>query len=124
MIQLLSARQTAPVPDSWRGSWVTTTQKMIWTSTQGGPIWLLTEPAPQRPLFTLAPSHRKHWIWDCKRLCLKSRKSSLERVSTVRGSGWVNHPYAVINSKYRNLIIDPSATADGTDPLQARRPDS
>jgi len=38
----------------------------------------------------------------------------LDTVSTVRGSGWVGS-----RSKYRILRTDPSATADGTDCVQA-----
>jgi len=44
----------------------------------------------------------------------------LDRVSTVRGSGWVQ-PNTQNHLDNRMLIVDPSATADGTDPIQVQR---
>ena len=50
-------------------------------------------------------------------LCLKSPESRLEKVSTTRGSGWVDHRIAILL-----LILSPPGltppTAGGTDLLQ------
>jgi hypothetical protein len=48
------------------------------------------------------------------------RKMHLDRVSTVRGSGWVKTFDPKIHSEYRTLDIDPPATAGGTDPVQVQ----
>jgi hypothetical protein len=42
----------------------------------------------------------------------------LDRVSTVRGSGWVKTFEPQNPREYRTLNIDPPATAGGTDPVQ------
>ena len=64
-------------------------------------------------------SRRKHKTWGAgsEGLCLKNPKIA---VSTVRGSGWVKR---LINSNFAFRDGNPSATADGTDCFQARRPD-
>jgi hypothetical protein len=44
----------------------------------------------------------------------------LDRVSTVRGSGWVKTFEPQNPREYRTLNIDPPATAGGTDPVQVQ----
>ena len=46
--------------------------------------------------------------------------SSLDTVSTVRGSGWVRSRDARFVNGFLILMVDPSATADGTDCVQVR----
>src|SRR6185437_10612046 len=52
-------------------------------------------------------------------LCLESRESHLDRVSTGSGSDLVKSWESTIVRKYRMLITDQVATAPCTDPVQA-----
>ena len=54
------------------------------------------------------------------RLFLEKSTSFLDRVSTVRGSGWVNAWQSKLFGDIARSSFDPSATADGTDPIQVR----
>ena len=45
-------------------------------------------------------------------------ESCLDMVSTVRGSGWVRRRGARFVNVFLMLMVDPSATADGTDCIQ------
>ena len=51
----------------------------------------------------------------------QSQALYLDRVSTARGSGWVNQSDSN-QQQYRMLSFDPPATAGGTDPVQQRFP--